>query len=991
MRRLPTALTVLLLACTPANGLRAQVLTGAHDPTVIKDDRCVYTLLTTNNLLQVRQSTDEVNWTVKGNIFTAVPAWVNTALGTTIPDIWAPCIRHNNGLYWVYYACSSFGTNNSVIGVATNPTLDPTASNYQWTDRGLVIQSSSANNYNCIDPDMFVDTNGGVWLAFGSFWSGIKMIAIDPTTGKQLASNTTMYSLASRGGGAIEGASLMKLGSFYYLFSSWDTCCQGVSSTYNTRVGRSASVTGPYSDEAGTALMSSGGTELLSSYAQYIGPGGGDAFPDGRRWYFAHHYYDGNHAGNPYLQTREIVFDNNGWPHITQPYLGRHEAFEAEHAQLTNASVSLTASASNGDYVAALGAGGQVVFYVNALAAGNYEAAIRYANTGTAATQQLAVNGGTPLSVAYPSTGGTLQFSAAQAVTVNLTLVEGTNTLTFQPGTGAVALDRMDLMRPASQLIPAGSDDHDCSVTYQAAPNADVFSPGGEAQYENIDFGTGGNKSLAVSFFGGCTGPLTLTLDSQTGTQVAVTNVSVAGPQTLVFPLSAALQSTTGVHDLFAQFNGSGACSIGSFQFSTQLLATPTRTVTPTNTATATPTATATVTPIGGAAYARGADTSWLSQLTANGYTFRDNAGVTMGCLSVLQEKCINAIRLRVWVNPTGGWCDQADTVAKAVQAKAQGMRIMIDFHYSDTWADPGHQTKPAAWAAYSMAQLVQAVHDHTVSVLSALSAAGVHPEWVQVGNEINDGMLWPVNTGDPGGRASVNGFPALAQLINSGYSAVKSVEPNAKVVIHVSNGYDNTLFRWMFDGLQGAGANWDVIGMSLYPSTTNWSTLDGQCLTNMQDMNSRYGKPVVLSEVGMTVSDPTNSYSFLSDIIAKNSGLAGGMGLGVFYWEPEAYNNWNGYSLVAFDNTGMPTHAMDAFGNGCTVGTPTSTPAGPTATPTKTATRTPTATATSSPTSTATATTTRTPTVTPTRTASSTASPTASLTATATATLTPT
>ena len=999
---------LLLVSGGLANDLRAQVLTGAHDPTVIKDDRCVYTLLTTNNLLQIRQSTDGINWTAKGNIFTAVPAWVNTALGTTIPDIWAPCIRYNNGLYWVYYACSSFGTNNSVIGVASNPTLDPTASNYLWTDRGLVIQSGSANNYNCIDPDMFVDSNGSVWLAFGSFWSGIKMIAIDPNTGKQLASNTTVYSLASRGGGAIEGGSLMKQGSYYYLFTSWDTCCQGVSSTYNTRVGRSASVTGPYVDEAGTALMSSGGTEILSSYAQYIGPGGGDAFPDGRRWYFAHHYYDANHAGNPYLQDREMVFDNNGWPHITQPYLGRHEAFEAEHAQLTNAAVSQTASASNGDYVAALGAGGQVVFYVNALAAGNYEAAIRYANTGTAATQQLTVNGGTAQSVAYPSTGGTLQFSAAQAVTVNITLVAGYNTITFQPGTGAVALDRMDLLRPAAGLIPAGSDDHDCSVTYQAAPNADVFSPGGDAQYENVDFGTGGYKSLAVSFFGGCTGPLTLTLDSLTGTQVAVTNVSVAGPQTLVVPLSAALQSTTGVHDLFAQFNGSGACSIGSFQFSTQLLG---ATSTPTNTRTMTPTNTAiaTVTPVGGAAYARGADTSWLSQLTANGYTFRDNAGVTMGCLSVLQEKCINAIRLRVWVNPAGGWCNQADTVAKAVQAKAQGMRIMIDFHYSDTWADPGHQTKPAAWAAYSMTQLVTAVHDHTVSVLSALSAAGVHPEWVQVGNEINDGMLWPANTGDPGGRASVNGFPALAQLINSGYAAVKSVEPGAKVVIHVSNGYDNTLFRWMFDGLQGAGANWDVIGMSLYPSTTNWSTLDSQCLTNMQDMNSRYGKPVMLSEVGMTVSDPTNSYSFLSDIIAKNSGLAGGMGLGVFYWEPEAYNNWNGYTLVAFDNTGMPTHAMDAFGNGCSVTTPTPTPVVPT--PTKTATRsstpsrTPTNTRTVTPANTATATVTATPTPTrtatptptatatntPTRTATFTPSATASLTPTATATRTPT
>src|ERR1035438_6812437 len=177
--------------------LTAEVLVGAPDPAVIRDTRGVYTLLTTNNLLQIRQSTDEINWKLVGNIVPAVPAWVNTALGATIPDIWAPDARYWNGLYWVYYACSSFGTNNSVIGLATNPTLDPTAANYKWTDQGLVFQSSTANNYNAIDPASYIDLNGNAWLLFGSFWSGIKMIAIDPATGKQLVSNTTIYSLAS--------------------------------------------------------------------------------------------------------------------------------------------------------------------------------------------------------------------------------------------------------------------------------------------------------------------------------------------------------------------------------------------------------------------------------------------------------------------------------------------------------------------------------------------------------------------------------------------------------------------------------------------------------------------------------------------------------------------------------------------------------------------------------------------------------------------------
>ncbi|HEY5038074.1 MAG TPA: glycosyl hydrolase 53 family protein, partial [bacterium] len=321
------------------------------------------------------------------------------------------------------------------------------------------------------------------------------------------------------------------------------------------------------------------------------------------------------------------------------------------------------------------------------------------------------------------------------------------------------------------------------------------------------------------------------------------------------------------------------------------------------------------------AVFANGSDVGWLSQMESQGIKFFNNAGVQQDCLTILQGKCINSIRLRVWVNPPAGWCNKADVVKMATRAAAMGFRIMIDFHYADSWADPGKQPIPAAWTGYTLAQLTQAVSIHTVDVLSALSAAGVQPEWVQVGNETNNGMLWPTGEVSVGG---VNNFAPFAQLINSGYAAVKSVFPNAKVVIHISNGYDNALFVWMFDGLKAAGANWDVIGMSLYPSTTNWTTLDAQCLTNSNNMITRYGKPVVMSEVGMAVSDPTNSKAFLTDIINKNNSLPGGNGLGVFYWEPESYNGWQGYSMGAFDNTGKPTIAMDAFSTICN---PTPTP----------------------------------------------------------------
>ena len=154
------------------------------------------------------------------------------------------------------------------------------------------------------------------------------------------------------------------------------------------------------------------------------------------------------------------------------------------------------------------------------------------------------------------------------------------------------------------------------------------------------------------------------------------------------------------------------------------------------------------------------------------------------------------------------------------------------------------------------------------------------------------------------------------AKLINQGYDAVKSVSSTTKVMVHISNGYDNSLFRWMFDGLKANGANWDIIGMSLYPSSANWQSYNTSCLTNMNDMVSRYSKQVMICEVGMPVTDPATCQLFLSDLIAKTKSVSGNNGLGVFYWEPECYNNWQGYGLGAFDNTGKPTVAMNAFAN---------------------------------------------------------------------------
>jgi arabinogalactan endo-1,4-beta-galactosidase len=310
--------------------------------------------------------------------------------------------------------------------------------------------------------------------------------------------------------------------------------------------------------------------------------------------------------------------------------------------------------------------------------------------------------------------------------------------------------------------------------------------------------------------------------------------------------------------------------------------------------------------------FAKGADVGWLTQMEASGIKFYNSNGAEQDCMQILKDKGINSIRLRAWVHPADGWNNTTDVVTKAKRAKTLGMKIMIDFHYSDSWADPGKQPKPAAWVTLSIDQLKAALHDYTKGVMDTLIQNGVTPDWVQIGNETNDGMLWE------DGRASTH-MDNFAALIQAGYNAVKEASPSSQVIVHISNGYDNALFRWIFDGLNGYQVKYDIIGMSLYPSyapqgIAGWRQVNEQCLTNMNDMVSRYKKPVMIVEVGMPYNQPDTCKTFLADIISKTRSVAGGNGLGVFYWEPECYNNWQGYTLGAFDNSGKPTSALDAF-----------------------------------------------------------------------------
>ncbi len=312
--------------------------------------------------------------------------------------------------------------------------------------------------------------------------------------------------------------------------------------------------------------------------------------------------------------------------------------------------------------------------------------------------------------------------------------------------------------------------------------------------------------------------------------------------------------------------------------------------------------------------FAKGADISWLPQMEASGYKFYNEKGKPEDCLKILKNYGINTIRLRTFVNPNenraSGHCSKDETIDLAKRAKKEGMRVMIDFHYSDSWADPSKQRKPQAWEGLNFEQLKKTLYDYTFDVMKALKKAGVNPEWVQVGNEIPSGMIYP--------EGSTDNWSQLVQLINQGYDAIKAVSPKTKVILHIDQGNNNARFRWWFDNATKYGAKYDVIGMSYYPywleGHPDYTLSIDDLGKNLKDMASRYGKDVMVVEVGGEDDKIQNTYNMLKAVIEKVKEVPHNQGLGVIYWEPEGARSWSHYALSAWGSDGKPTKAMEAF-----------------------------------------------------------------------------
>jgi arabinan endo-1,5-alpha-L-arabinosidase len=317
-------LASLAIAEVPPNPRMSGEFAPVHDPSIVREGEWYYVFSTnvgreTGGYIPCRRSRDLVTWEKCGFVFDAIPAWARAAVPGA-RGIWAPDISRVGDRFFLYYSVSTFGSNQSVIGLATNATLDPAAPGFEWRDQGLVVRSRPQDRFNAIDPNLAADRDGGYWLAWGSFWDGIKMARIDPATGKRPEGDAALHSLAWRpvapgAASAIEAPFVISRGEWYYLFVSFDRCCRGVDSTYYVVCGRARRITGPYVDADGRALMEGGGSPVIRGDDRFHGTGHCAVLRDGDRDWLVYHAYDARNAGTPTLRISPLDWSQAGWPH----------------------------------------------------------------------------------------------------------------------------------------------------------------------------------------------------------------------------------------------------------------------------------------------------------------------------------------------------------------------------------------------------------------------------------------------------------------------------------------------------------------------------------------------------------------------------------------------------------------------------------------------------------------------------------------------------
>jgi arabinan endo-1,5-alpha-L-arabinosidase len=307
-----------------------------HDPAMAKEDDTYY-LFSSGPGIMFYTSPDMVHWRMGGQIFASEPSWAKSVATKFDGREWAPDISYHNGEYYLYYAVSAPGVNDSAIGLAVNRTLDPSASDYQWQDEGIVLRSiPNRDLWNAIDPNIIVDNDGAPWMDFGSFWGGIKLVKLGSDY-KTIAEPEKWYSLAkldrsileddlSPGPAQIEGPFIFSKGNYYYLFVSWGLCCRGENSTYKIVVGRSTDIQGPYLDKDGMDLALGGGTILLAGDQDWAGQGGCSVYNFDNGDFLVFHAYEMADNGLQKLRIAKLNWDQNGWPVVDEDSLGKYKS-----------------------------------------------------------------------------------------------------------------------------------------------------------------------------------------------------------------------------------------------------------------------------------------------------------------------------------------------------------------------------------------------------------------------------------------------------------------------------------------------------------------------------------------------------------------------------------------------------------------------------------------------------------------------------------------